>query len=35
VTLVSGIGRSLEVHALDGALVEKVIAWMRGAAATP
>jgi len=35
VTLVRGIAQSLEVHSMDGALVEKVVAWMRGAAATP
>ena len=35
VTLVRGIGQSLEANAMDGALVEKAIAWMRGAAATP
>ena len=35
VTLVRGIGQALEVHDMDGALVEKAIAWMRGAAATP
>jgi 3-dehydroquinate synthase len=33
VTLVRGIGHALEVHAMDAALVEKAIAWMRAAAA--
>jgi 3-dehydroquinate synthase len=35
VTLLGGIGRALEVHEMDGALVEKAIAWMRVAAAAP
>ncbi len=33
VTLLGGIGRALEVHEMDGALIEKAIAWMRVAAA--
>ena len=32
VTLVSGVGRAVEVHGMDAALIEKAIAWMRGAA---
>jgi 3-dehydroquinate synthase len=35
VTLLGGVGRALEVHQMDGALVEKAIAWMRVAAAAP
>jgi 3-dehydroquinate synthase len=35
VTLLRGVGQALEVHEMDGALVEKAITWMRAAAATP
>jgi 3-dehydroquinate synthase len=35
VTLLRGVGQALEVHEMDGALVEKAIAWMRAAASTP
>ena len=34
VTLVRGVGRALEVHEMDAALVEKAVAWMRAAATT-
>jgi 3-dehydroquinate synthase len=34
VTLLSGVGRALEVHEMDATLIEKAIAWMRAAAAS-
>jgi hypothetical protein len=34
VTLLGGIGRPLEVHEMDAALVERAIAWMRASASS-
>jgi 3-dehydroquinate synthase len=35
VTLVRGVGEPVEVHEIDGGLVEQAVGWMRAAAATP
>jgi 3-dehydroquinate synthase len=33
VTLLAGIGRGVEVHEMDGAIVERSIQWLKGRAA--
>jgi 3-dehydroquinate synthase len=35
ITLLRGVGRAIEVHEMDAALIEKAIVWMRSAAAAP
>jgi 3-dehydroquinate synthase len=35
VTLLRGIGRAVEVHEMDPALIEQAIAWMRASATAP